>query len=479
MGARATFALLLLTAAAATDRHESGTPIYDLANHAWGYHEDSKKDATFLLAFILLIVVSLALSWVLAHRWKCKVLPEACVILTVGMVAGFLCKELFVKRGKRGFFSGALLGFDNALFFLGLLPPVIFYSGYELHPQWLFGLFYQIVGFAVVGTFVSAVIVGIVLKLASVCHLAPLDITFAETLTFGALVSATDPVSVIAVFTELRVDPKMFYLVFGESVLNDAVGIVLFKTFSKFVGYSFTAKNLALAVADFIVIFSGSAIVGGVCAAFTALTLRMLRTDDTDEGAAATSRTLQLVTLCAAIWAPTFLAELVELSGIVATLFAAIGVRHWATPNLQSSSTVDAKPVANAVLSTLAHLADTIIFLYLGLSVPAKTRDWTNDYSHSLTFWAIVACLVGRAAHVYPLSRPVWLSSCTSTPSSRRGHGVNVASMAWRLTRQFSTRRKILIPTQVAADQQAFEEGASSTAVELLLASFSDRGFVG
>ena len=205
--------------------HESGTPIYDLANHAWGYHEDSKKDATFLLAFILLIVVSLALSWVLAHRWKCKVLPEACVVLTVGMVAGFLCKELFVKRGKRGFFSGALLGFDNALFFLGLLPPVIFYSGYELHPQWLFGLFYQIVGFAVVGTFVSAVIVGIVLKIASVCHLAPLDITFAETLTFGALVSATDPVSVIAVFTELRVDPKMFYLVFGESVLNDAVGI--------------------------------------------------------------------------------------------------------------------------------------------------------------------------------------------------------------------------------------------------------------
>ena len=141
-----------------------------------------------------------------------------------------MCKELFVKRGKRGFFSGALLGFDNALFFLGLLPPVIFYSGYELHPQWLFGLFYQIVGFAVVGTFVSAVIVGIVLKIASVCHLAPLDITFAETLTFGALVSATDPVSVIAVFTELRVDPKMFYLVFGESVLNDAVGIVLFKT---------------------------------------------------------------------------------------------------------------------------------------------------------------------------------------------------------------------------------------------------------
>ena len=108
----------------------------------------------------------------------------------------------------------------------------------------------------------------------------------------------------------------------------------------------------------------------------------MLRADsDADEGAAATSRTLQLVTLCAAIWAPTFLAELVELSGIVATLFAAIGVRHWATPNLQSSSTVDAKPVANAVLSTLAHFADTIIFLYLGLSVPARVEIMTSTPS--------------------------------------------------------------------------------------------------
>jgi hypothetical protein len=43
----------------------------------------------------------------------------------------------------------------------------------------------------------------------------------------------------------------------------------------------------------------------------------------------------------------------------------------------------------------------------ISTQVPAKTRDWTNDYSHSLTFWAILACLVGRAAHVYPLSRQI------------------------------------------------------------------------
>lgn len=47
---------------------------------------------------------------------------------------------------------------------------------------------------------------------------------FTELLTFGALISATDPVSTLAVFQEKRVDPHLFYLVFGESVLNDAVG---------------------------------------------------------------------------------------------------------------------------------------------------------------------------------------------------------------------------------------------------------------
>ena len=126
---------------------EGGTPIYDIAHHTWGYQEDSKKDATFLLAFVVLVVVSLLVSWVVSHRWKVEVFPEACVILTVGLAAGFACKFTFAET-HRGFFSRPLLGFDNALFFLGLLPPIIFYSGYELHPRWLFGLFWQIMGFA-------------------------------------------------------------------------------------------------------------------------------------------------------------------------------------------------------------------------------------------------------------------------------------------------------------------------------------------
>ncbi|KAJ1461846.1 Sodium/hydrogen exchanger family-domain-containing protein [Pelagophyceae sp. CCMP2097] len=389
---------------------EGGTPFFDITHQTWGYSENQKKDSTFLCAFVLLICISLGLS-ALCHKYHVTVLPEACVVLSVGLVAGFVCKAIYGTR--LGFFSRAMLSFDNALFFLALLPPIIFNSGYQLHPNWLFGLFGPIMAFSIAGTLFSAIVIGTVLSLASAAGMVP-PVTFAETLTFGALVSATDPVSVLAVFTELRVDPKMFYLIFGESVLNDAVGIVLFKTFAKYIGFEHSPLTLLIAIVDFIVIFLGSMILGFLCAIAFALLLRLLRCDPshvTVEGAK-NARKLQLVAMAVSVFAVAFIAEIVELSGIVATLFAAVGIRHWGLPNMQASPD-DATPntpaeEVDALMNTLSHLADTIVFLYLGLSVPAAAKEWQMVYSHSMVIWSIVACIASRAMQIYPLS---WLNN--------------------------------------------------------------------
>lgn len=61
--------------------------------------------------------------------------------------------------------------------------------------------------------------------------------TFLDTLYFGALISPTDPLTILAIFSDLRVDVNMYALVFGESVLNDAVAIVLS-------GYIFSLKTV-------------------------------------------------------------------------------------------------------------------------------------------------------------------------------------------------------------------------------------------
>ena len=53
-------------------------------------------------------------------------------------------------------------------------------------------------------------------------------------LPLGAMVSATDPVSTLAVFSHLRVEPNLFAIVFGESIMNDAVAIVLANTYDHY-----------------------------------------------------------------------------------------------------------------------------------------------------------------------------------------------------------------------------------------------------
>ena len=59
------------------------------------------------------------------------------------------------------------------------------------------------------------------------------EMKFSHCLQFGAMISATDPVTVLSIFKDLKVEPNLDALLFGESVINDAVAIVLSDTFRK------------------------------------------------------------------------------------------------------------------------------------------------------------------------------------------------------------------------------------------------------
>ena len=59
-------------------------------------------------------------------------------------------------------------------------------------------------------------------------------LTLWEILLFAALISAVDPVAVLAIFQEVGVNPDLYFLVFGESLLNDGVAVVFYKTIRKF-----------------------------------------------------------------------------------------------------------------------------------------------------------------------------------------------------------------------------------------------------
>jgi NhaP-type Na+/H+ or K+/H+ antiporter len=188
------------------------------------------------------------------------------------------------------------------------------------------------------------------------------------------------------------VDPHLFYLVFGESVLNDAVGLVLFDAFSKFVVEDNGAGKVVVGMGEFIIGFLfdsiGSPTLGLLCGCLAALLFKHVDMRD--------NRLVELSVYMLIMYFPFLLAQVLKLSGIVTILFTGMTARAYVVPNL-SEETADS---AEILFRLFAHLAETSIFLELGMSV----FGLRGSFKGLFTLWTLLACLVGRALNVYPIT---------------------------------------------------------------------------
>uniref|UniRef100_A0ABK0LG02 Sodium/hydrogen exchanger n=1 Tax=Rattus norvegicus TaxID=10116 RepID=A0ABK0LG02_RAT len=275
--------------------------------------------------------------------------------------------------------------FRPNMFFLLLLPPIIFESGYSLHK----GNFFQNIGsitlFAVFGTAISAFVVGGGIyflgqvsksALASPCSFA-----------FGSLISAVDPVATIAIFNALHVDPVLNMLVFGESILNDAVSIVLTNT-----AEGLTRKHMSdvsgwqtfsQALGYFLKMFFGSAALGTLTGLISHIDLRK-------------TPSLEFGMMIIFAYLPYGLAEGISLSGIMAILFSGIVMSHYTHHNLSPVTQI----LMQQTLRTVAFLCETCVFAFLGLSI----FSFPHKFEISFVIWCIVLVLFGRAVNIFPLS---------------------------------------------------------------------------
>lgn len=150
-------------------------------------------------------------------------MPESCLLISVGLLVGGILK---VARDE----VPPVL--SDRIFFLCLLPPIILDAGYFLPIRPFVENIGTILMFAVVGTLWNAFFVGGFIY--AVCQLAQDkygeinlgNIGILPCLLFGSIISAVDPVAVLAVFEEIHINELLHILVFGESLLNDAVTVV-------------------------------------------------------------------------------------------------------------------------------------------------------------------------------------------------------------------------------------------------------------
>jgi NhaP-type Na+/H+ or K+/H+ antiporter len=157
------------------------------------------------------------------------------------------------------------LSFDEDLFLVVLLPPIIFEAALSVNKKEFRRRRMAIFLFAIVGTILSTFMTGYMVHFASKAIDSVTSIPLLDSLIFGALISSIDPVAILSVLTSLNLteEDTVFIMVFGESLLNDGVAITLFNSLvSHYNSEQVNTDEILGAIADFLIIGFGSMAIG-------------------------------------------------------------------------------------------------------------------------------------------------------------------------------------------------------------------------
>jgi len=173
---------------------------------------------------ILLLLVAFLTTFMLYvyHVFPAiHVLPESVLSIIFGILLGIIFKFYYQQNGE----MIQILSFEPQTFFLFLLPPIIYESGFSL---WVWPFLKNIVPvmtMTVLATVLATGIFGVSFWVGSLQ--TDYKFSFIHSLQFGCFISAIDPVATISIFKQLKVSELLFMMVLGEAVLNDAVAIAL------------------------------------------------------------------------------------------------------------------------------------------------------------------------------------------------------------------------------------------------------------
>ncbi|KAG0233357.1 monovalent cation:H+ antiporter, CPA1 (nhx1) [Mortierella sp. GBA43] len=336
-----------------------------------------------LLILTVLLIGAMWTSYYLQVR-KITAIHETVISIMTGK-----CPRELVSSNPGAPMVQDMVTFRHTYFFNLLLPPIILNSGYEMKQARFFRNLGSILTFAFIGTFISALVVGIMVYLLSLTGLESLQLSFLDSMIFGSVLSATDPVTILAIFNQLKVDPKLYSVIFGESILNDAVSIVMFETLKKYRGEDFHLGNVVHGVSTFFFVFCVSLMIGALIGLIAALALK--RTN------IYLYPGLESCLIALMAYASYFFSNSVHLSGIVSLLFCGITLKHYAYESMSLRS----KRTTKSLFQVLAQLSENFIFIYLGLTLFTETD---LDYKPIFILFTFIFICFSRYMAVFPLS---------------------------------------------------------------------------
>ncbi len=204
-------------------------------------------------------------------------------------------------------------------------------------------------------------------------------------LLFGAMISATDPIAVLALFKHLGAPKRLGLLAEGESMFNDATAVITFRLIASFVvaNQYFETQKLLHGAFEFVFVFIGSIIIGLIFAYLTSLIIARIKEDR------ATETTL---TLALALGSFTLAEHYLHLSGVIATVIAGITMGNLGKTKISASVT----HFLEEMWEYLSFLSISLIFFFTAFNL---NFEIFKNPIHIATIVAIV--LIARTLSIY------------------------------------------------------------------------------
>tara|TARA_B100001996_G_scaffold289548_1_gene229747 strand:+ start:716 stop:3136 length:2421 start_codon:yes stop_codon:yes gene_type:complete len=327
-----------------------------------------------LSEIILVIMGLLTVSMIAAAICSHVPIPYTVFLVILGIFLGSLARHHY----ELNFLLDFQLSPDLVLFLF--LPVLIFESAINLDARSMMKDIFPILVLAIPALIISTTIIGL-----GLWFLQDFNIIYA--LVFGALISATDPVAVIALFKELGAPSRLTTLIEGESLLNDATAIVLFNILLGIsVWQQFGVFDFYVAVLEFLRVFFGGLFIGVIMALITSELLFRIK---------ANISAYLIMSIVLAYSSFSFAEHIMHVSGVMAVVSSAITLGLVSVTRIPQKE----KEAVDETWDVLSLVCNSLLFLLIGLST-----DISLLISHADTiFISILLVLIARAIGVYGL----------------------------------------------------------------------------
>ncbi len=316
-------------------------------------------DSVEVITVLLLIATAVAM----AVKWI-KV-PYSIALVIVGLLIGVF---QIIPRVEM----------TPELILLVCLPPLLFEASWNLNLDLLKQNWKPIAVLATIGVIISMSVTACILH-----YFAHVSLQYA--FLFGAMIAATDPISVLAVFKKMGVSKRLTILLEGESLFNDGTAVVLFKLVLMVV-LAGAVNSYSLLAFDFVKVIVGGILIGCLIGYLASNITKYFE-----------DHLLEIMLTTIAAYGAFILAEQMHVSPVLSVVAAGIVIGNYGSYNHMSAST---RLAVNSFWEYAAFIVESLVFLLIGLQV-----KWELLVENlPLIGIAIGAILLARLVVVYGLS---------------------------------------------------------------------------